>query len=92
MRFNKARCKVLHMGQGNHRQEYELGEELLKSRPAEEDSEVLVNKVLDVIQHCVPAAQKANCILDCIKRRLASRVRDVIASLYSVLVRPHLEY
>ena len=47
---------------------------------------------LDMCQKCAIAAQKANRILGCIKRSMASRVREVILPLCSVLVRPHLEY
>ena len=38
------------------------------------------------------AAQKTNCVLDCIKREVASKEREVIVSLFSAPLRPHLEY
>ncbi|PKU43805.1 hypothetical protein llap_5871 [Limosa lapponica baueri] len=92
MRFNKAKCKVLHVGQENRWYQYRLGDEGIEKSPEEKELGVLVVKKLNMTQQCVLAAQKANCILGFIKRSVPSMLREVILPHCSTLVRPHLEY
>ncbi|GAB0178153.1 hypothetical protein GRJ2_000280600 [Grus japonensis] len=89
MKFNTAKHKVLHVGQGNPKHNCRLGKEGIESSPEEKDLGVLGD---EMSRQRALAAQKANHVLGCIKRGVTSRSREVILPLYSPLVRPHLEY
>ncbi|KFZ54324.1 hypothetical protein N321_07710, partial [Antrostomus carolinensis] len=93
MKFNKAKCKVLHLGRGNPKYKYRLGDEWLGTSSEEKDLGVVVDQKLNMSWQYALATQKANNrILGCTKRSVSSRSREVILPLYSSLIRSHLEY
>jgi len=48
MRFNKAKCKVLHMGWANPQYQYRLEDQGMESSPEEKNLAVPVDEKLDV--------------------------------------------
>lgn len=52
----------------------------------------LVDNKFNMTWQCAVTAQKANHDLGCIKSRAASRLTEVLLSLYSAVIRTHLEY
>ena len=66
MKFNKAKCRVLHVGQGSHQYQNRLGDECVESSPEEKDLKVLVDKKIDMTWQRALAAQQASRAPGCI--------------------------
>ncbi|XP_058657367.1 triadin isoform X16 [Ammospiza caudacuta] len=92
MKFNNAKCEVLHLVWRSPKNSFRLGREWKETRAGETDLGLPVHENLDMTQQCVLEVKKAVCILGCIKSSVASTSKEVILSLYSALVRPQLEY
>lgn len=54
----------------------QLGDEVVKSNPTEEDLLILVDEKLNTNKQCALSAQKTNCILGCLERSVASRMGE----------------
>jgi len=53
MKFNKGKCRVLHLGRNNQMHQYRLRADLLESSSAERDLGVLVDDEVTMTQPCM---------------------------------------
>ncbi|GAB0181976.1 hypothetical protein GRJ2_000662900 [Grus japonensis] len=82
MKFNKDKCKVLHLGKHNPGAQHKLGSTQMGSSSVERDLGVLVDKQLNMSEQCAAVAKKANRMLGCINKGITSRDKSLSYSTW----------
>ena len=92
IQFNVEKCSTMHIGHRNPRVMYELNGNSLKTSELEKDLGVWISSDLKPAQHIGKVTAKANRIVGLIKRNFSYMDIEMCKSLYTSLVRPHIEY
>ena len=94
MRFNKAKCKVLHLGQDNRHYQYKLGDERIECSPAKWSGGTGRCQAGHESAMC-PCNPESQLYLGLHQKKCGQQGEgggEVILPFYSVLAGPHLEY
>ena len=92
MPFNVDKCRVMHVGGGNPREEYTLLGSPIAESSRELDLGVLITENFKFSAQCIEAERRAQKILGYIKRMFRHPNKVTVLTLYNALVRPLLEY
>ena len=92
LKFNVAKCCILHFGRSNQGANYNLNNQHLSKKQQEKDLGILFSNNFKFDDHIRLIAKKANKQLGIIAKVFSSRSPQTIIPLYKTFVRPHLEY
>ena len=92
LKFNELKCKVMHIGRNNPRNDYKIGDVILEKVSEERDLGVYLSDDLNPSLQCVEAAKKASSALGIIKRTFSTFEISSFVPLYKTYVRCHMEY
>ena len=92
LKFNKEKCKVMHIGRRNMGHNYTLKNTTLSITSQEKDLGILITPNLKPSEQVTRAAASANSMLGRIKRTFTCLDKETLPALYKALVRPRMEY
>ena len=92
MLFNIDKCKILHCGRNNPKNEYYMDNIKLGTVESERDIGIRITSNLKPTTHCNEIVNKAKAVLNQISRSFHYRDKNVFIRLYKQYVRPHLEF
>ena len=92
LKFNAAKCKVMHKGYSNRQENYTMEGLTLEKVFKEKDLGVTIDNELKFHDHVQLSVTKANQILGIVKRTFSCLDKEILPIVYKCQVRPHLEY
>ena len=97
MKFHPKKCKVLHLGRTNKKEDYFMHTSngtlhRLEETEVEKDLGVFTDHKLKFTDHCQNKINTANRVLRYIRHTFLYINEQIFLLLYKALVRPHLEY
>ena len=92
MSFNVNKCKIMHLGYGNMKHEYELNNTILSESTEEKDLGVLIDNDLKFSRHIKGIVANTNRMIGLIKISFENIDIDMFKNLYNTLIRPLIEY
>ena len=92
LKFNIAKCCVLHFGHTNNKTDYKLNDTLLQKKKVEKDLGIFFSVNLKFHEHIDSIVSRANRQLGIITKVFRRKKAENIIPLYKTLVRPLLEY
>ena len=97
LRFNASKCKIMHLGATNTKEDYYMRdnhgqERKLEETVLEKDLGIYVSNTLKPTEHCHRAASKAMSALRILYNVFDSLNETNFPVLYTTFVRPHLDY
>ena len=92
MKFNAAKCKVMHYGRRNARNVYFMNNVQIESVSEEKDLGVWLEDNMKPTKQCNMAAKSANWALGQLSRSFHYRKAECLVPLYKTFIRPKLEH
>ena len=96
LKFNKEKCKILHLGRNNPRYKYCIGTDddkiVLETTDLEKDLGVHIDPNLDFKNHIKTIVRKASFLCYKILKNFSYRDSSILVPLFKTLIRPILEY
>ena len=92
MEFNVDKCKVMHLGKSNPKNNYKMAAVNLEETVEERDLGVLIDNKLNFGKHIQTIVTRANRVLGMIRIAFACMNKAMFLNIYTALVRPLLEY